>query len=617
MQAGKTSALLRYTVTATDSYTTGGVPQTCQQTQTILVRISQFPDNVIEAECYVEPISKTFSFDKLAENPNAYSISNYSIPLVGDIDNDGFSEIIVPGTSESGVSTTKLYIFEYKNGQILHQQTLTTPYFNNVANPYSIARVDGNNYAAIFLCTDNTKNSNANNKWKLIKYTYDGTQYVEAPIRGTYSNIADKEMAQPMITDFNGDGIPEVVTYDKVFNARTMTLLVDGGLLSDNTMGFGLGGHHNSNYISEQASMMAIADMDGDGISEVIGGNCVYKVNITNSSGTTGNSFTLWSRCDKTGPSGETHSEALDGATAVTDMDGDGLLDIIVTVTPAIQGGGGTNTGALYVWNPRTTKVMHTTILGNFPTANSACGPSVPFIGDVDNDKQPEICITAVYYMYAYEYDPVAKTLTQKWKKSTADNSGTTTMSLFDFNQDGYNELIYRDITHLRIINGIDGSDLITPISSSSSTANENPVVADVNGDGAAEIIVTGGTKVYVYASSPAGLWAPARKVWNQFAYNAVNINEDLTVPLFPMNPATTFPGDNGVLGDADDVRPYNGYLQQQTMLSKNGVPFWLAPNAEVSGNPVFSYYADGDSLVITVQVENSGEAGLQPPFYV
>jgi hypothetical protein len=42
-----------------------------------------------------------------------------------------------------------------------------------------------------------------------------------------------------------------------------------------------------------------------------------------------------------------------------------------------------------------------------------------------------------------------------------------------------------------------------------------------------------------------------------------------------------------------------------------------LSSNAEGSGTPEYKYYAGGDSLVITVQVKNLGEAGLQPPFYI
>ncbi|GHT43729.1 hypothetical protein FACS189438_1510 [Bacteroidia bacterium] len=41
---GKTYAILQYTVTAIDSYVNNGIPQTCQQTENIIVRINKYPD---------------------------------------------------------------------------------------------------------------------------------------------------------------------------------------------------------------------------------------------------------------------------------------------------------------------------------------------------------------------------------------------------------------------------------------------------------------------------------------------------------------------------------------------------------------------------------------------
>jgi hypothetical protein len=37
-----------------------------------------------------------------------------------------------------------------------------------------------------------------------------------------------------------------------------------------------------------------------------------------------------------------------------------------------------------------------------------------------------------------------------------------------------------------------------------------------------------------------------------------VNVNEDLTVPRCPLNPVTVFPGRDGIIGTADDMRPFN-----------------------------------------------------------
>ena len=588
------------------------------------------PDNIVDIDCYIDPPSSAFSFSRLAVSPATHATSSEVIPLVGDIDNDGIIEIVV-----AVAGANSLRIFELKNNQIVHQQTIATPGFSISANPYSIAKVDGGDYASIFLCTSISNNSTSANKGKLIKYVYNPTTKLYEEFtdggntkRGTYSDLTYKEMAQPMIVDFNGDGIPEIVTYDKVYNARTMELLVDGGLLQyansagDAAMGFGFGGHLNNinNQLrAEKSSMMAIGDMDNDGIPEVIGGNCVYKVDITNPDGISGNSFTLWSKCDRTDDDGNTHNEAFDGATAIADMDGDGFLDIIVTVNNE-RNRASNGYGALYIWNPRTKKVMHKNSMVNIASRNSSgwFGPSLSFIGDIDGDGEPEICFTGNQRMYAVEYDRTNKTISEKWTKSTNDQSSSTSMSLFDFNQDKKYELVYRDETRLRVINGVDGSDLITPISCSSATGNEYPVIADINGDGAAEIIVTGDGRVSVFSSNPTGLWAPTRKVWNQYSYNAVNINEDLTIPKVQFNTATRFAGSNEILGDGDDVYPFNGYLMQQTTINQYGTPLWVTPRGEIIGTPTFNYdNSSGGKMTITLQVKNTGEARFENPFRV
>ena len=74
-----------------------------------------------------------------------------------------------------------------------------------------------------------------------------------------------------------------------------------------------------------------------------------------------------------------------------------------------------------------------------------------------------------------------------------------------------------------------------------SRTLHEYPVIADVDGDGSAEIIVPNGGSHYGTESiglyvvgSESSTWYGNRQVWNQHAYNIVNINDDLSIPSEP-----------------------------------------------------------------------------------
>jgi hypothetical protein len=302
-------------------------------------------------------------------------------------------------------------------------------------------------------------------------------------------------------------------------------------------------------------------------------------------------------------------AEYPDGFTSVADIDLDGDVDVIVT------GGTSSPSGVvMYVWDGATP-----TPIGNkVSIANSSMRISRPFAGDITGNGRPEIAFTWTRAIAAYAYNPGTKLFNQLWQKATSDTSGATTMSMFDFDQNGEVELVYRDETHLRIIN-IDGNN-IDSFACLSATHTEYPIVVDLDRDGHADILVSGGlantTDVrLLWYGSVTGEWASARKVWNQHAYNSVNINEDLSVPQYPMNPALVFPGIN-VSNPADDVRPFNSFLQQQTTLNRNGTPLWLAPDMKLLST-TYDYRSQGDSLRIFLTFTNIGNAAAQPPFYI
>jgi uncharacterized repeat protein (TIGR02543 family) len=312
-------------------------------------------------------------------------------------------------------------------------------------------------------------------------------------------------------------------------------------------------------------------------------------------------------------------------------MDLDGYLDVIVS-RHTLNDNTSSNRGVVYIWNPRTGAVMNTNAIKDLCVYVNAGyygpgGPSIPFVGDIDGDGKPEIVVISksntnnskgenVGVITAYDFENGQLDL--KWNQTNNDYSASTGITLFDFNQDGAGELVYRDITHLRILRGSDGRDTITPVACYSPTGIEYPIVVDYNNDGSAEILVTGGQMlldpseysptiggvIQAYGSSGTK-WAPARKVWNQYMYNVVNINDDLTVPRYQRNPATVFP--NG-------TRPYNNFLQQQTSLDVAGNRIWLLPDLALTGGTLT---VSGGTATVKLNITNQGDASIGPPIYV
>jgi uncharacterized repeat protein (TIGR02543 family)/uncharacterized repeat protein (TIGR01451 family) len=408
------------------------------------------------------------------------------------------------------------------------------------------------------------------------------------------------------VADFNADGHAEIYTGNRIFNASTGEFLCAGtgneGMSTDPN---DAGGYH---------AMTVAADIFNTGKLNLVAGNQVYEVADDLLSMTVVASVTP----PNPGVSGVTVPN--DGLTQVIDIDNDGRLEVVVEKRI------NTNQIIVYVWSPHTKTVLAYKYL----TTNVI---GIPFIGDVDGDRKPEILFITNNDIHAYKYEEGNPLLQLFWTLSHTDGSAMTGLTLFDFNQDGIAEIVYRDEKELRIINGSKIShkteiDTIVYALKSypcfSGTGYEYPVVADIDDDGSAEILIAGNSSsggnglngpLRVFRAGGETKWAPARKVWNQYAYNAVNVNEDLTVPRYPLSPAITLPGTDSIIGTADDVRPYNNFLQQQTALSLKGTALWLTPDAvPVSGSITVS---NNKSATVTVSIENRGDAAIGSPVYV
>jgi hypothetical protein len=131
-------------------------------------------------------------------------------------------------------------------------------------------------------------------------------------------------------------------------------------------------------------------------------------------------------------------------------------------------------------------------------------------------------------------------------------------------------------------------------------TGCEYPVVADINNDGMAEIVVTGLLDQYlgydvgyggVHVFGSPNSWGSSRPVWNQYMYHVTNVNEDLTIPTFCFNTATAFTGSDGTIR-----RPYNNFLQQAGYITSNGESYNPSGyvEAEHYGEGCETYYFHG-----------------------
>ncbi|WP_171040821.1 Ig-like domain-containing protein [Marinobacter alexandrii] len=282
----------------------------------------------------------------------------------------------------------------------------------------------------------------------------------------------------PVISDLDGDGTTEIVVGNTVFDHKGQQKWQGAGPTGNNGVG----------------PLSFALDINGDGFQEIIAGGSAY----------THDGQLLFNR-------GE-------GFSAAGDLDGDKLPEIAVVERGQVKL---LNHDGSVIWSGK-----------SIPGGGVGGAPT---IADLTGDGVPEIGIAGASYYVVFNAEGNIV-----WQSPTRDNSSHKTgSSVFDFNGDGRAEVVYGDEYYLRIYDGPTG-EVIYEIPNTSGTTHELPVVADVDNDNHAEIVVIAnnysrgsysGVRVF---EDEQDSWAPTRSIWNQHAYNINNINDDLTVPAQP-----------------------------------------------------------------------------------
>ena len=282
----------------------------------------------------------------------------------------------------------------------------------------------------------------------------------------------------PAIADLGGDGTAEVVFGRTVLNA-------DGSVRWTGADGVG-------RYLSFPL------DVDGDGEMEIVAGNTLYDTDGSE----------LWN--DGTN----------DGPPAAGDFDGDGLPEIV-----HVGGGVVYLTGADGVvrWSAAV------------PGGGNGGAPTV---ADFDGDGLPEIGVAG-----ATEYAVLDGDGSTLWTAEVQDaSSNVTGSSVFDFEGDGKADVVYADELALWVYDGATGAVKLHEESHASGTLYEYPLIVDVDNDGVSEIVLasnnyafSGWTGITVIGDA-GGTWRPSRPIWNQYAYDIVNINDDGSIPAVQEN---------------------------------------------------------------------------------
>ncbi len=278
--------------------------------------------------------------------------------------------------------------------------------------------------------------------------------------------------AGPTIADIDNDGHPEVFRHGTVFNGRT------GALIGGQSVTAVQAGHQMIGLFS------IVQDVDEDGEVELVTGSGVYRWNAMTNDWVM---ETYYVRSGCTGPGcGEGHVAVANfGAyTSMRITDGD-LPEIAVVALGYV----------------RIDTIDGRTVFGPIAIPLGGAG-GAPTVADFDGDGLPEIAAAGASRYAVYDPDcaampgrtggrcGTASTTGVLWASASQDASSNVTGSTsFDFEGDGRVEAVYADECFARVYDGSTGEVLFSQ-HHSSCTWYENPVVADVDGDFRAEIVV-------------------------------------------------------------------------------------------------------------------------------
>lgn len=329
--------------------------------------------------------------------------------------------------------------------------------------------------------------------------------------------------------DIDGDGVVEIIGIN---NGGQVIAFEHTGVIKWTSAA--LGGD-----VVTHDNTAAISDMDGDGRPEIIAGRAILDADgvvigageFGRGSAAANGALSFAVDVDGDGTQEVVVGNALyrmDGSAIWNNDESDGfpaIADFDLDLVPEIVV---VNAGLVRLQSSVTGAVQWTS-----PIPGGNGGP--PTVADFDGDGFPEIGVAGASSYTVFEGDG-----TQVWTNVTQDlSSGITGSSVFDFEGDGVADVVYADEATLWVYSGHDGSVKLEFDQHTSGTRIEYPVVADVDGDGEVEIafvneVYQGDVRGLTVVGDANHSWQPGRKIWNQHAYYITNVADDGGVPAVP-----------------------------------------------------------------------------------
>jgi hypothetical protein len=331
----------------------------------------------------------------------------------------------------------------------------------------------------------------------------------------------------PAAGDVDGDGDPEIFTYDETSRA---VLLSGTGEVEEQS--------HESKFFGGVLSRKSsISDLDNDGDVEIVNGHLVF---------------------DHTLDVVEVLPDLTGMFHTLADLDGDDDVEIIYrneayhhdgelawSITEPVEwiyDGGVVPSAVLQADDDEDPEIAFGMEQGlwirehdgadklfiPFETSTNF-GRPVPLVANLDGDAASEILLATRTGVIAHD---VEGTLLWSWDEEPTDQQSR--LAAFDFLGQGRAQVVLANSVRWAALDEGQAVAGSAWTETGGFSVLRGPTIADIDNDGSAEILIAefaSGGALRAYGAED-GSWVAARRIWNQADYHVTNVAEDGTIPV-------------------------------------------------------------------------------------
>ncbi|MFA7379458.1 MAG: FG-GAP-like repeat-containing protein [Bacteroidia bacterium] len=402
----------------------------------------------------------------LMESNQVDAQMGYSVSSAGDVNGDGYGDVIVGVVKYDNSQTDEGAAFIYHGSATGISSTVTTVLESNVSGAYfgkSVSYagdVNGDGYSDIIVGAPNYANGQTDEG---AFFVFNGSV---SGLNTSYSRMVESDQANGMLGisvsfsgDVNGDGYSDVVVG---FYGYTNGQTNEGAFMIYHGGASGIGASFSCFVESNQASTFfgnAVAcagDVNGDGYSDVIIGALEYDNGQTDEGAFFiyhGTASGLSTTAALMVESNQASARMGQSVACSGDVNGDGYSDVVIGIP--FYTSGQSNEGATMIYHGSSTGIGGSPIItleSNF--AGARMGTSVSSAGDVNGDGYADVIVGVPFFAngqtdegVAYVFHGGASGISGSYasiieSNQAGSNMGWDVSCAGDVNGDGYSDIV-------------------------------------------------------------------------------------------------------------------------------------------------------------------------------